>query len=290
MQQVEVRFKINPKKYSFLSDFDLKRGDNVIVETSLGQSYGVVEEVSSQIDDTREMKKVIRKATEQDAQKHTENMEKEKYAILKAKEMAEALKLDINVVNAEYSFDGSKLLIDFIAENRVDFRDLVKGLASTLHTRIELHQVGVRDQARMVGGIGICGRECCCAAYLKDFEKVSIKMAKYQNLSLNPTKISGSCGRLMCCLAYEDPFYSEVYAKMPKVNSEVKTPDGVGTVVYQDMLKEKVSVKFTQEDGSSTIKDYDLDAISKKPADKKNNVATQNDKKKQGKKGENQPK
>ena len=269
-QQVEVRFKINPKKYSFINlNSPLSRGDNVIVETSVGQSFGVVEEVKDKADEGRELKKVIRKATLEDEKKNQENIAKEKQAIQKTKELVEGLKLDMNIVNAEYSFDGSKLLIDFVSEDRVDFRDLVKSLASALHTRIELHQIGIRDEARMVGGIGSCGRVCCCASHLKDFEKVSIKMAKVQNLSLNPTKISGACGRLMCCLAYENEYYSEVYAKMPKMNSEVKTKDGVGVVVYQDMLAQKVSVKFTSQDGATTIKDFPLDEVTQVVHEKK---------------------
>jgi cell fate regulator YaaT (PSP1 superfamily) len=263
-QQVEVRFRISPKTYSFINfDSPLKKGDSVIVETSLGQSFGIVESVSEEIVSEKTLKKVIRKATDEDIKKNEENRSKEAFAVQKTKELVDLYKLDMNVVNAEYSFDGTKLLIDFVSEDRVDFRDLVKDLASVLHSRIELHQIGPRDQAKMVGGIGVCGRVCCCASHLKDFGKVSIKMAKVQNLSLNPTKISGSCGRLMCCLAYENPYYSEVYAKMPKINAEVKTPDGIGCVVYQDMLSQTLSVKLTLKDGATQIKDYPLDSISK---------------------------
>ena len=264
MQKVEVRFNINPKTYSFLCEFDVKKGDYVVVETSLGQGLGLVEEVcefTEKSDD--KYKNVVRIATQKDIKQNEENKDKSKVAIETAKKLAESLNLDMNVVNAEYSFDGSKVLIDFISENRVDFRDLVKELANKLKTRIELRQIGIRDQAKMVGGIGICGRVCCCSSHLKDFEKVSIKMAKVQGLSLNPTKISGACGRLMCCLEYENDYYSEVYPKLPKVGSQVQTPDGVGTAEYVNPLKQIVSVKIVAKDGSTTIKDFSLDSIKK---------------------------
>lgn len=265
-QKVGVRFKIGTKIYSFLSDIeDLKIGDYVIVETSLGQGYAVVEKIEELKEDENleNFKNVLRKATKEDKKQHDINLDKEREAIQETKKFVEKLNLDMNVVNAEYSFDGSKVIIDFISDNRVDFRDLVKDLAVKLKTRIELRQIGTRDQAKMVGGIGICGRVCCCASHLKDFEKVSIKMAKVQGLALNPTKISGSCGRLMCCLEYENEYYSEVYPKIPKLNSEVKTPDGIGTVIYTNALKQIASVKITNSDGGSTIKDFSLDEISK---------------------------
>lgn len=264
MQKVEVRFNINPKTYSFLCSLNVKKGDYVIVETTLGQGIGVVDAVSEFNEKNDEKyKRVIRIATDKDLKQNEENKEKNRTAIETAKKLAEDLKLDMNVVNAEYSFDGSKVLIDFISENRVDFRDLVKELANRLKTRIELRQIGIRDQAKMVGGIGICGRVCCCSSHLKDFEKVSIKMAKVQGLSLNPTKISGACGRLMCCLEYENNYYSEIYPKLPKVGSEVQTPDGIGTAEYVNPLKQIVSVKIVAKDGSTTIKDFDLNKIKK---------------------------
>jgi len=264
-QKVGVRFKIGAKIYSFLCDFPVNKGDNVIVETSLGQGFAKVESIDNILEneDISQLKKVLRIATPKDVKQNEENAQKEKEAIQTTKEFVEKMKLDMNVVNAEYSFDGSKVIIDFISEDRVDFRDLVKELATKLKTRIELRQIGIRDQAKMVGGIGICGRVCCCASHLKDFEKVSIKMAKVQGLALNPTKISGACGRLMCCLEYENEYYSEVYPKMPKLNSEVKTPDGVGTVLYTNALKQVASVKITANDGSTTIKDFKFDDIQK---------------------------
>ncbi len=266
-QKISVKFKIGSKAYSFLAeDISLNVGDNVVVETILGQAYGKVDKIEeyNPAKENRELKKVIRKATKEDNFQYEKMNEKERVAIQETKNLATKLKLDMNVVNADYSLDGSKVIIDFIAEDRVDFRDLVKELATKLKSRIELRQIGIRDQAKMVGGIGICGRVCCCAAHLKDFEKVSIKMAKSQGLALNPTKISGSCGRLMCCLAYEDNYYSEVYPKIPKLNKEIKTPDGVGVVIYTNALKQTVTVKITSKDGSSTIKDYTLDALTSK--------------------------
>ena len=278
-QKVGVRFKIGAKVYSFSANFPVNIGDYVIVETSLGQGYAVVDNVEDATkEELSELKKVLRVATKEDKKKHEENCENEKTAIKVTKELVEKLELDMNVVNAEYSFDGTKVVIDFISDNRVDFRDLVKDLAVKLKTRIELRQIGIRDQAKMVGGIGICGRVCCCASHLKDFEKVSIKMAKVQGLALNPTKISGSCGRLMCCLEYENPYYSEVYPKMPKLNSEVKTPDGIGTVMYTNALKQIASVKITNNDGGFSIKDFSFDEITK--------IANQNNNQQQPKKEE----
>lgn len=268
-QKVGVKFKIGTKIYNFLSEIELKAGDYVIVETSLGQGFGIVDKVESVEKVEEELKHVIRKATKEDIKQNEVNCEKEKEAIQTTKQIVEEMKLDMNVVNAEYSFDGSKVIVDFISDNRVDFRDLVKELATKLKTRIELRQIGIRDQAKMVGGIGICGRVCCCASHLKDFEKVSIKMAKVQGLALNPTKISGSCGRLMCCLEYENDYYSEVYPKIPKLNSEVKTPDGVGTVQYTNALKQIASVKIVAKDDSVSIKDYTFGQISKISATEK---------------------
>lgn len=266
-QKVGVRFKINPKIYDFVCDFDVKKGDTVIVETSLGQAIAVVENVEEYKNEEKEFKKVLRVATQKDIVQHEKNLEKEKEALQETKTLAEKFKLDMNVVNAEYSFDGSKVIIDFISEERVDFRDLVKELASKLKTRIELRQIGIRDQAKMVGGIGICGRVCCCASHLKDFEKVSIKMAKVQGLALNPTKISGSCGRLMCCLEYENEYYSDVYPRLPKVNSEVLTKEGKGVVISTNALTQLVSVKIEAKDGGITIKDFKIDEVKKVAAE-----------------------
>ncbi len=260
MQKIEVRFRYDPKLHSFVTADTLKKGDFIIAETALGQAFGVVENV--QDDKGENLQKITRKATESDILQNSRNADKEKFAYNETRKLVEKMKLDMNIVNAEYSFDGGKVLIDFISENRVDFRELVKELASLLHTRIELKQIGVRDQAKMVGGIGICGRVCCCSAHLKDFEKVSIKMAKSQDLALNPTKISGACGRLMCCLAYEDPVYTELQATTPRVGNEVKTPDGVGNVVYRNLLKQTLSVRLETSDGTSHVKDFDVKDVT----------------------------
>ena len=172
----------------------------------------------------------------------------------------------MKLVDASYTLDGSKVIINYVCEDRVDFRELVKDLASQLKVRIELRQIGIRDQAKKIGGIGFCGKECCCKKYLNDFDKVSIKMAKTQGLSLNPTKISGICGRLMCCLSYENEFYAEASSKMPKLNARVKTPDGVGSVIYNNILKQLVTVKI-ENDNDTKINEYTLDQIVIVPKD-----------------------
>ena len=179
-----------------------------------------------------------------------------------AKKFSAQLKLDMQIVNAEYAFDESKVTINFTADDRVDFRDLVKILAGAIKTRIELRQVGARDKAKILGGIGLCGREVCCKRFLPDFEKVNIKMAKNQGISLNPNNINGVCGRLLCCLSYENEQYVELIKLMPKLNSKVSTKDGVGTVVYNDLLKKLVSVKFIDDKDNFHIEDYPLEEIS----------------------------
>jgi cell fate regulator YaaT (PSP1 superfamily) len=215
------------------------------------------------------LKKIIRKATQKDIEIKQENEEKQVEIKEKTEEIVVKHNLDMKIVSCELSFDGSKLVINFTADDRVDFRELVKELASKLKARIELRQIGIRDKSKTVGGIGICGRECCCNLYLDDFEKVSIKMAKIQNLSLNPTKISGLCGRLMCCLEYENPYYQEVTVKMPKLNSEVNTPEGKGTVLYTNVLKQVVSVKLDRGEGSFAAKDFKLEDIKMLPKENK---------------------
>jgi cell fate regulator YaaT (PSP1 superfamily) len=190
---------------------------------------------------------VIRKANVQDEKTHEENRVKEARAHEICMQKIEAHGLDMQLVSAEYAFDGSKILFYFTADERVDFRELVKNLASSFHTRIELRQIGVRDKAKMVGGLGICGRPFCCASFLDDFQPVSIKMAKTQNLSLNPTKISGTCGRLMCCLKYEQDAYEDLISTSPKVESFVDTPEGRGTVVELDLLRQRVKVRMEEQ-------------------------------------------
>ena len=270
---VGIKFKENGKLYYFdPKDFDLKVGDGAIVETARGEEYGLVSSKIKQVDQSSiimPLKAVVRKATDKDLKKDEQNQEKAKNALKVTAELVEKLKLDMQLVETEYAFDGSKVIISFTSDNRVDFRELVKELAVKLKTRIELRQIGIRDKSKTIGGIGICGRECCCNIYLNDFEKVSIKMAKTQNLSLNPTKISGLCVRLMCCLEYENPYYQEVVQKMPKLNSFVNTPDGRGQVVYTNILKQTVSVKLDHGEGSFAMKDYNLADIKLLPKENK---------------------
>lgn len=271
---VGVKFKKAGKVYYFSpNNLKLKLDTAVVVENSRGLELGYIAEELKQIDESvlngEELLPVLRIATKKDLDNNAKSKAKEGDALLKAKEMVNKFELNMKLVDAEYTLDGSKVIISFTCEDRVDFRDLVKDLASVLKTRIELRQIGIRDQAKIVGAIGNCGKECCCKMYLTDFDKVSIKMAKTQNLSLNPTKISGVCGRLMCCLSYENEFYSEIMAKMPKLNSKVKTKDGVGQVIYNDVLKERVTVKFVVDD-TVKIDTYSINDIKVLPPEEKN--------------------
>ena len=267
---VGIKFSATGKVYSFdPNGLELNIGDKVVVDSEVGVSYAEVatkiKEVEK-LDIVEPLKVVIRKATDADEKKNKELCEKARKDIVIIKEKVKALELEMKIVSATYCLDGSKIIIEFSAEERVDFRDLLKELASTLKVRIELHQVGQRDEVKIKGGIGPCGEICCCARFLKDFEHVTVKMAKNQGLSLSPTKISGLCGRLMCCLAYENSAYEEILKKMPKVNSEITCPNGVGTVVYNDILRERVSVKVKNADESFVVYDYALSELEGKPA------------------------
>ncbi|MBE5797445.1 MAG: hypothetical protein E7327_08750 [Clostridiales bacterium] len=240
-------------------------GDYVIVETSRGIEFGEVVTQMKEIDDSTlssPLKPVVRIATEEDVQHDKDNRaaEKEAHAICQ-KKIAEH-KLDMKLVTVEYTFDNSKILFYFTANGRVDFRSLVKDLAGVFKTRIELRQIGVRDEAKMLGGLGPCGRQICCGAFLGDFQPVSIKMAKEQNLSLNPNKISGVCGRLMCCLKYEQDQYEEIRKKMPKVGKEVITPEGNGVVWDLNVIKETVRVRIQKGD-SSELKDFPMEEVQR---------------------------
>ena len=239
-------------------------GTKVVVETSRGNEVGFIATQPYLEDEdniVQPLMSVVRVANEDDLKKLEELDKKKSEIINKTSDLVKKHKLDMKVVDIEFTLDSQKVIIDFVSEERVDFRDLFKELAGILKQRIELRQIGVRDQAKIVGGIGSCGKECCCKQYLNDFDKVSIKMAKTQGLSLNTTKISGICGRLMCCLAYENEYYSEINAKMPKLNSKVKTKDGEGTVIYNNLLKQKVTVKFVN-DGDIKIQEYPLEEIT----------------------------
>lgn len=251
---IGVKFKKPGKTYYFdPQNLKLKEGDKVIVETALGDEYGEVLIGNKEIKEenlANPLKKVIRIATEKDKKSYEEYKKKEPEALKKCQEKIEKHGLEMKLVDAEYKFDGSKLVFYFTADGRIDFRELVKDLASIFKTRIELRQIGVRDEIRRIGGNGACGRELCCCSFLGNFETVSIKMAKEQNISLNPSKISGCCGRLMCCLKYEQNVYEEKLSRLPKIGAIVKTADGTGEVCGIETLKEIVKVKLN--DGEET--------------------------------------
>ncbi len=258
VQVVDIQFRPGQKVYYFdPAGLVCRPGDHVIIDTARGPEYGTCvagNHSISEKDVVAPLRPVIRLATEQDEQKALENQKTEKKAYEVCMQKVQEQELDMQLVSAECSFDGSKILFFFTADERVDFRELVKSLAGIFHTRIELRQIGVRDKAKMVGGLGICGRPFCCASFLDDFQPVSIKMAKTQNLSLNPTKISGTCGRLMCCLKYEQDAYEDLLRTAPKAESFVDTPDGRGTVVDVDLLRQRVKVKM--EDQPEVIGTY----------------------------------
>ena len=245
---ISVRFKSGGKHYFFNPEgVQFQEGDGVIVETSRGCEYAECAQGNHMIDEMEliaPLRPVVRMATEEDKKTIERNQEKEKKAFSICQQKITEHGLDMKLVEVEYSFEGNKILFFFTSEGRVDFRALVKDLASALHARIELRQIGVRDEAKMLGGLGICGRPFCCSQFLNEFQPVSIKMAKTQNLSLNPTKISGTCGRLMCCLKYEQDAYEDLVKRAPKAESFVETPDGVGTVTNVNLLRETVQVRL----------------------------------------------
>ncbi len=244
---VGVRFRNNGKIYDFNpGELILLPGELVVVETARGVECGEVVRANHETPaiEGKTLKPVLRKAAPEDRRRVEENAQKEREAMRICQERIAVHGLDMKLVDAEYAFDNSKILFNFTAEGRVDFRNLVKDLAGVFHTRIELHQIGVRDEAKKLGGLGICGRPFCCAQFLKDFQPVSIKMAKEQGLSLNPTKISGSCGRLMCCLKYEQSTYEELWKLCPKVGAVVMTPEGRGVVTDSSVLTGKIKVRL----------------------------------------------
>ena len=248
VQVVDIQFRPGQKIYFFdPAGKKYTTGDHVIIDTARGPEYGLCAGGNHFIpvkDVVSPLRQVLRKANAQDEKTVEANRELEKKAYALCLELIGEQKLDMQLVSAECAFDGSKILFFFTADERVDFRELVKHLASTFHTRIELRQIGVRDKARMVGGLGVCGRPFCCATFLDDFQPVSIKMAKTQSLSLNPTKISGTCGRLMCCLKYEQEAYEDLLKNSPKQDSFVDTPEGRGTIVEVNLLRQKVKVRM----------------------------------------------
>ena len=252
---VDIQFRAGQKVYYFdPAGHSCKAGDHVIIDTARGPEFGICASGNHRIpmkDVVAPLRCVLRHATAEDERTVARNRAEEKRAFDICMQKIAEHQLDMQLVSAECSFDGSKILFFFTADERVDFRELVKNLASIFHTRIELRQIGVRDKAKMVGGLGICGRPFCCASFLDDFQPVSIKMAKTQNLSLNPTKISGTCGRLMCCLKYEQDAYEDLLRTAPKAESFVDTPEGRGTVVEVDLLRQRVKVRM--EDAPETI-------------------------------------
>lgn len=266
---IGVRFRSAGKVYYFdVKEFELHIGDHVIVETARGPEFGVVSMRARTVADdmvAQPLRSVIRVATKEDEEKRAELSAKEKEALKICREKIHKHNLEMKLVDAEYAFDENRILFYFTADGRIDFRDLVKDLASVFHTRIELRQIGVRDETRMLGGIGSCGRELCCATYLNDFAPVSIKMAKEQNLSLNPGKISGICGRLMCCLKNEEETYEFLNTRMPKMGAAATTADGrTGKVIELNVLRQRVRVLF-EEDDSKEIENFSVDELTFTP-------------------------
>jgi len=258
VEVVDIQFRPGQKVYFFDPDGAVFRpGDHVIIDTARGAEFGICAGGNHTIpfrDVVAPLRKVLRRTTPQDEKIVADNRAKEKRAYDVCLQKIADHQLDMQLVSTEVAFDGSKILFYFTADERVDFRELVKNLASVFHTRIELRQIGVRDKAKMVGGLGICGRPFCCASFLDDFQPVSIKMAKTQNLSLNPTKISGTCGRLMCCLKYEQDAYEDLIRTSPKMDSLVDTPEGRGTVVEVDLLRQRVKVRM--EENPETVSQF----------------------------------
>lgn len=264
---VGVRFKKAGKIYYFDPDnIDVQGNDFVVVETARGIEFGHVVVGPKEVTENEivtPLKKVLRIALDEDFEKHRENKKKAKEALEVCERKVEEHGLDMKLVDVEYTFDNNKVIFYFTADGRVDFRDLVKDLASVFRTRIELRQIGVRDEAKMIGGVGPCGQVTCCTRFLGEFAPVSIKMAKEQSLSLNPTKISGLCGRLMCCLKYEQDTYEELLKKMPNVGDIVNTPKGRGIIVDTYTLLERVKAKVKLDDGTEDILQFQVEEVKK---------------------------
>jgi cell fate regulator YaaT (PSP1 superfamily) len=276
-----IRFKRPGKIYYFdPGELKLEQGMHVIVDTAMGEEYGEVAIAEKEVEDTEvtePLKKVIRISTEKDEKNLKEFKSKERDAYKTCLEKIKKHDLPMKLIDVEYKFDGSKVIFYFTANGRIDFRELVKDLAAVFRTRIELRQIGVRDEVKRMGGNGICGRELCCCSFLGNFETVSIKMAKEQNISLNPSKISGNCGRLMCCLKYEEEVYSEKIKRLPKVGAIVKSEEGTGEVVSVETLKELIRVKY--QDGEETFyKKHDVkDIVVIKDAQEDDRIIAENE-------------
>lgn len=277
---IGVRFRTAGKIYYFdPAELEIKQGDNVIVETARGIEYGRVVAGVREVEDDKvvqPLKPVIRIATPEDDAVEKKNKEKEKEAFKICLEKIEKHGLEMKLIDVEYTFDNNKVLFYFTADGRIDFRDLVKDLASVFKTRIELRQIGVRDETKIIGGIGICGRPLCCHTHLAEFAPVSIKMAKEQNLSLNPTKISGCCGRLMCCLKNEEEAYEELNSKLPNIGDYVTTIDGLkGEVTSVSVLKQLVKVVVSLEDDEKEIREYTVEELKFKKRRKDNKMTAE---------------
>ena len=269
VEVVGIRFKSSGKTYYFApSELKLRKDEHVIVETARGLEYGEVAMPNTEVSESDivpPLRPIIRKATDADKAHHLENKKKEDEAFVLCNERILAHKLDMKLIDAQYTFDNTKLLFYFTSAGRVDFRELVKDLASVFRTRIELRQIGIRDEAKLIGGLGMCGRPLCCSVFLTDFGQVSIKMAKEQNLSLNSAKISGICGRLMCCLRYEHESYEYEIKRTPPIDSTVKTPDGIGTVTEMSPLQGTIKVRLADKPDTQpkTYHRKDVTVISK---------------------------
>lgn len=276
-----ARFYQSGKIYYYeIVPYDLKIGDKIIVETQNGIEIATVAFLNKKIPEQNldtPLKQVVRKATAEDIKADLKNKEKGKAALHQVEEKVKKLGLNMNIVSVEYAFDGSKVIINFTSEERVDFRELLKDLASFFKNRVELRQIGIRDETKLIGGLGVCGQPCCCKRFLEDFGHVSVKMAKVQNLSLNPTKISGLCGRLMCCLAYENDFYLEAQKNLPKIGAMANTPDGPGKLVDLNLLKNTATIKFVQGE-DTIIKQFSTEEIRplQKPTNKGDKNGLQN--------------
>lgn len=262
---VGIKFRNTNKVYYFdPTGIQFAEGDGAIVETARGLEYGTVSVANREVEEKEivaPLKPVVRKATADDLKQVEKNLADREHALAVIREKATALGLGMKLVDAEYTFDRSKLIFYFTADGRVDFRELVRTLASIFKVRIELRQIYERDDTKMRGALAACGRPCCCTSHLPDFEKVSIKMAKIQGLSLNPQKISGVCGRLLCCLKYENDYYSEVFKQMPKVGSKVRTSDGEGVVESNDLIKQTSRVRVLTKDGTYDVRTYNLEDL-----------------------------
>lgn len=260
MKLYSVIFKNPGKSYYFIGDEKLEINDYVIVETEKGQQFGQINNIIEEYESLDKYKNIVRKATKEDEEEYHNLLKESQKALEKCKELISKLQLNMNVISSSFTFDKSQLIFSFISEERVDFRELAKKLASIYHTRIELRQVGARDKAKEVGGIGVCGQNICCRRYLDHIDAISMNMAKNQNLALNPNKINGLCGRLLCCLQYEDENYIECSKGMPAVGQTIKTKNGEGKVISVDVLNRKCKVligsnkeeiEFGNENGTS---------------------------------------